>query len=230
MKPPSRILLWWDRKPKRSLSPFSGAVLAGLLFLPFIAHADCRHSKCSVDLRNAPERSTKVIIQYNADTDASDEAKVAAHGGNFKAHLHGIHAAAAEMTPSQIEALAADKKILRITLDHPVGGRFAPGPGGAAIESVSTTPEYTAEPINAPAVWAKGYDGTGIGVAVIDSGINPVADLAWIGRLQGGGRKSNRLHPELRAEVRWLLDKATNDPYGHGTHVAGLVGWQRRAV
>ena len=225
MKPPSRILLWWDRKPKRSLSPFSGAVLAGLLFLPFIAHADCRHSKCSVDLRNAPERSTKVIIQYNADTDASDEAKVAAHGGNFKAHLHGIHAAAAEMTPSQIEALAADKKILRITLDHPVGGRFAPGPGGAAIESVSTTPEYTAEPINAPAVWAKGYDGTGIGVAVIDSGINPVPDLAWIGPAPKGAGGNRIVYSQsfvLKSDGS--LDKATNDPYGHGTHVAGLAG------
>lgn len=136
MKPPRKTVLWWGNKPTRTANLFQGAILAGLLLLPLTAHADCRHAKCSVDLQHSPERTTEIIIQYSADTDATDEAKVAAHGGSFKAHLHGIHAAAVEMTPSQMQSLAADSKIARITLDHPVGSRFGPQP---AVESVSTS-------------------------------------------------------------------------------------------
>ena len=42
---------------------------------------------------------------------------------------------------------------------------------------VLTAANYTVEPINAPQVWAQGYNGTGIGIAIIDSGITPVDDL-----------------------------------------------------
>ena len=74
MKPPTKtILWWWERKPKRAVTLFTGTVFAGLLFLPVAAHADCHHPKCSVDLQRSPEQTTKVIIQYNADTDATDE-------------------------------------------------------------------------------------------------------------------------------------------------------------
>src|SRR5205085_4439425 len=61
-----------------------------------------------------------------------------------------------------------------------------------------------------------GYDGTGVGVAIIDSGIASSADL-------------NQSPQAGRSRIIYTRsfvpgDGSTNDKYGHGTHVAGIVG------
>nr|ANO42137.1 peptidase [Streptomyces sp. SAT1] len=62
--------------------------------------------------------------------------------------------------------------------------------------------------IGAPTAWAAGYDGTGVKVAVLDTGID-------------------KSHPDLADQViaeRNFSDSAdTTDHYGHGTHVASIV-------
>lgn len=71
--------------------------------------------------------------------------------------------------------------------------------------------------VNAPQVWAQGYTGQGVVVAIIDTGINyDHADL--VGRLWDGG-------PEYPHHGYDFSDH-DNDPmdrHGHGTHVAGTV-------
>src|ERR1700761_6217518 len=109
MSASKRTILWKSsqtggpRTLKRIWLPI--AALAAVSSFSATTHAACRHVKCSKELHDSDDRVTKVIIQYTADTNASDEANVIAHGGQFKAHLHGIHAAAAELTPSQLETL-----------------------------------------------------------------------------------------------------------------------------
>src|SRR5205823_9354380 len=61
--------------------------------------------------------------------------------------------------------------------------------------------------VKASKTWDQGYSGQGIGVAVIDTGINPVGELA--GRFAGG--------IDLTGEANMV------DSYGHGTFVAGLI-------
>src|ERR1700755_3510876 len=122
MSASKRTILWNSNrtgrpqtlKPKRLLIAPAAVVSS----FSVSAHAACRHVKCSKELHDSDDRVTPVIIQYTADTNASDEANVIAHGGHFKAHLHGIHAAAAELTPSQLDALAADEKIAHVSVDH----------------------------------------------------------------------------------------------------------------
>jgi serine protease AprX len=57
-----------------------------------------------------------------------------------------------------------------------------------------------------------GYDGSGIGVAVIDSGISGHDDLK-----DASGR--NR----IVYQANFASDSGTADAYGHGEHVAGII-------
>jgi len=66
--------------------------------------------------------------------------------------------------------------------------------------------------VNADRVWQNGITGAGIGVAVLDSGVNPDVDLT---------QPTNR----LLAAVNFAGDRGgMADAGGHGTHVAGTVG------
>ncbi|MGY1499516.1 S8 family serine peptidase [Streptomyces sp. QTS52] len=63
--------------------------------------------------------------------------------------------------------------------------------------------------IGAPTAWAAGYDGTGVKVAVLDTGIDTT-------------------HPDLASQVIAEQDfsgsaSGTSDKFGHGTHVASTV-------
>ncbi|MFG3039460.1 S8 family serine peptidase [Streptomyces sp. NPDC048330] len=63
--------------------------------------------------------------------------------------------------------------------------------------------------INAPQAWSKGFDGSGVKVAVLDTG----ADLD---------------HPDLQGRVdeakSFVAGESADDGNGHGTHVASTVG------
>ena len=67
-----------------------------------------------------------------------------------------------------------------------------------------------------------GYDGAGIGIAVIDSGV-----ASWHDDLSGTNRSSQ--YPYGNQRVRKFVDfvngrTAPYDDNGHGTHVAGIIG------
>ena len=58
-----------------------------------------------------------------------------------------------------------------------------------------------------PAVWESGYTGSGITVAVVDTGVD-------------------KGHPDLKGKVTALknfTDESSDDTVGHGTHVAGII-------
>ena len=61
--------------------------------------------------------------------------------------------------------------------------------------------------VNTPDAWSAGYDGAGVGIAVIDSGVAPVSDFS--GRL---------VQVQLPFQT-WAAD----DLHGHGTMVAGIA-------
>src|SRR5262249_6620330 len=69
--------------------------------------------------------------------------------------------------------------------------------------------------VNADVAFANGWDGTGIGVAVLDSGIGSVDDLQSDGNLNPS---------RVVYSQSFVPGSATNgDPFGHGTHVAGII-------
>jgi serine protease AprX len=70
--------------------------------------------------------------------------------------------------------------------------------------------DYYTGTIHAQVAWQLGYDGTGVGVAVIDSGIVDIPDLH--------GQQSRIIYSQD------FVGGGAVDKYGHGSHVAGIVG------
>ena len=78
------------------------------------------------------------------------------------------------------------------------------------VNSMASTTLYT----GAQAWWNAGYTGRGVDVAVIDSGVAPVAGLSGRGKVVDG--------PDLSLESQ-TPSLAHTDGYGHGTFMAGLI-------
>ncbi|HEY8473309.1 MAG TPA: S8 family serine peptidase [Natronosporangium sp.] len=62
--------------------------------------------------------------------------------------------------------------------------------------------------VGAPEAWAAGYDGTGVTVAVLDTGIDD---------------RHQDLAGKVVAAENFTTEPDTSDQHGHGTHVAGIV-------
>ncbi|MBI2165436.1 MAG: S8 family peptidase [Chloroflexi bacterium] len=111
-----------------------------------------------------------------------------------------VNGASGQLKPAAIKALSKNPNVQYISYDGVIGQQ--------SLFSGDMV-DYAAL-VNAPAAWAKGYTGAGVGVAVLDSGIQPNADL---------GLGSDR----IVASVNLASDTAL-DPGGHGTHIAGIIG------
>src|SRR5256714_8582366 len=152
---------------------------------------------------SAAPASPAVTVVVQARPAAADGAadSVARLGGHVEAALPIIDGFSATLPADRVAALAADSDVVAVTPNRPITltGQYGEGSGGASAV-------YT-DAVRASKTWDQGYSGNGVGVAVIDTGINPVGDLA--GKVVGG--------IDLTAEQNNL------DGYGHGTFVAGLI-------
>lgn len=134
-----------------------------------------------------------VIIGFK---DKPDAALVKAYGGDVKQEYTIISAIAADMPVKALNGLLNNPKIEIIELD-------------AEVHAMGQVTPWGIKRIQAPAVHANSIDGTGINVAILDTGID-------------------YSHPDLAANYKGGYDfvNTDNDPMddaGHGTHVAGTV-------
>lgn len=219
-------------------SPIRISLLRGLFLLTatgaFAAPPAKPHSKISQDAASAtPDKMLSVIIQYKQDPGVVEENTIAAHGGSLTGRMHTIHAHAVNLRRSELDALANDPNVTYISIDRKLAARGGPAP---TVQSVMTSAEYTSEPINAPQVWAKGYLGTNIGVALIDSGVAPNPDLNTLPPAYIVGQPAALQFPKVAGMVapaqngRIVYSQNfvpgamdATDQYGHGTHIAGLI-------
>lgn len=106
----------------------------------------------------------------------------------------------ADLTPAAATSVAANDEVLRMSVD-------------AVIRSFGTAATYLSgnRLLATEALLPRQYSGANIGVAVIDSGFLPSADF---GKITASYIFNNGL----------AIKQGPKDPYGHGTHVAGLIG------
>ena len=127
---------------------------------------------------------------------------IVALGGKLGVELPLIGARAAELPDSSILTLANSLLVQRIALDRPIGGSLERT--GAAIGASSVRRE-------------TGLDGRGVGVALIDSGVT-----SWHDDLTAAGSTATQ---RIARFVDFVNNGASPyDDFGHGTHVAGIVG------
>ena len=182
--------------------------LSVILVLMAAGSAFADDSKISPDLKPLlanPANKVTVIVQYNSPPQTCTSSGllgglictvVNITGGVVNGVFNLINAVSATLSAGDIIPLSNQSNVTYISLDRPLKASL----------------DYTAATVNAPYAWSSGWDGTGVGIAVIDSGVY--------------------LHPDLRAANssqsrvvyrQSFIGGVQNDDYGHGTHVAGIV-------
>jgi serine protease AprX len=144
--------------------------------------------------------SLVVVRAVNVAALGSVDSLIQASGGTLGRRLSIIDGRAARVPNASLPSLANSALVRHLSLDRFVLGAM----------------ERTAKTIGADAVRSQlGFDGSGIGVAVIDSGVTP-----WHDDLADPAAVTQR--------VAYFVDfvngaQARYDDNGHGSHVAGII-------
>ena len=208
-----RLEKWF--KPFVIVLVAASLLLGPLAILPMYSQA-ASPEKISPDLRalvasNAPDL-VPVIVQMNTASAASTLAvdvkpelkakgKIEKEGGVPEKSLGIVEGASGLVSATRLAALSADPDVRYISRDVTLRPTGSPYSGDMV--------DY-ARALKAQDVWEKGISGSGVTVAVLDSGVVPSE--------YGIERK------RILASVD-LVGGSQNyhDPGGHGTHVAGII-------
>jgi serine protease AprX len=152
-----------------------------------------------------PDALVRVIVQKMAGAPGVEE-QVSALGGQVLQDLSIINAFSAEMTAQAAVELARSGSVRWVSLDAPMANQ-SQNYGPPAPTTTVPTDNFFLDSMRVRDVWNMGLDGSGIGVAVIDSGISTDTDF--------------RTNPKVY--VFATNSKSATDIYGHGTHVAGII-------
>ncbi|MGC2059668.1 MAG: S8 family serine peptidase, partial [Candidatus Sulfotelmatobacter sp.] len=181
--------------------------LVVLLLAGTLAYAN--NSKIAPELQNyPPTQQANIIVQYAPGTQVNCSGllglvdcllnDILKLGGTILGDLPLVNGVVAQLDGNGIVSLSNQSNVVYISPDR------------ALTPALSNA----APAINAFSAWQSGYTGAGIGVALVDSGISSHPDL------NGGSRGGSRV---AYSQSFLPSNSSTNDQYGHGTHVAGLI-------
>lgn len=147
-----------------------------------------------------------VILRVTAEF---DEADLVAMGARVTSRWPFIQSIGADLPAGSQTSLASVRGVRAVIPDSPViATTTGLLDGGSLVNSYNET-------VKAPSVWGLGYDGTGVTIAVVDTG------LTW-----GAGTD---LGERVKASTSVnTLSLGHHDEYGHGSHVAGIIAGDGR--
>lgn len=145
--------------------------------------------------------SVSVLVSELPGAASSVERAVAGLGGRVVRHLRVIDGFAARLPAAGVAALRETPGVRWVSPDEQVHLEAQYGQDSGVASAVYT------DVIRASKVWGMGVNGSGVNVAVIDTGVNTSGDLA-----------GQVLHAE-----DFTSEQDNQDNYGHGTFVAGLI-------
>ncbi len=162
-----------------------------------------------------------VIITVTPGAEADVINAVTQSGGSVKSQHPSINSVAADIDGASVASLASHG-VVAITMDHTVH-LTAAGKGKKAKASSSLDPNAPQDmgvstlrlslglSEGSAANLSSGINGSGVGIAIIDSGIVPSADLPHVGPFYDFTQTGK------------AVQSAPYDDLGHGTHIAGLI-------
>ena len=157
-------------------------------------------SKLAQDLTAVPggKSDVDVIIQFSPGKGDKGKSDAAGQGGALKRHFGITNSALYRMPVKALAALSKNPNVAYIAPDRALNGSM----------------QYAEPTVRADIANSYGWNGMGIGVAIIDSGV--MASHPDFTNEPGQSRV-------VYAESFVAGDPSTNDAFGHGTHVAGIV-------
>lgn len=171
-------------------------LISSSLMLAALATAADRKIARDLDRSNS-DSTVDVIVQFRHTPTDAHHAKVLNRGGQLRSTLDLVKGGAYSVPASALKNLSEDPEVTYISADHAVHG----------------TLDYAMPAVGANLAHAAGWDGSGIAVAVLDSGVSNHPDLTV-----AKGPKSRIVYN------RSFVGPGHDDHYGHGTHVAGIIG------
>ncbi|WP_189110884.1 S8 family serine peptidase [Streptomyces camponoticapitis] len=155
------------------------------------------------EYREIADGGAPVLVRYTAD-DAAAQRRLRADTDAKVRALPSVDSDAVVLAPGEAAPAWA---ALTDTADRTT--ELAPGVASLRLDRVMTAALDVSVPqIGAPGQWEAGFDGTGVKIAVLDTGIDST-------------------HPDLAGQVvaerNFSTDTELQDANGHGTHVASTA-------
>ena len=145
---------------------------------------------------STPTGMVDIIVQFKTQPNAEALNRVRA-AGDVRRQYRAIPAIHMTVPVSMIERIASNPLVVYVSPDR----------------TTTSSLDITTQSVYANQFWSSGFDGTGIGVAVIDSGITSKLDL-W---------NADHSRSRIVFSESFVPGLEASDDYGHGTHVAGIV-------
>ena len=156
-----------------------------------------------------PARPVELIVQAAPGvTGAGLQRAVGRAGGRVERELRLIGGVVTTVPAAAAQRLALDPAVRAVSLNARIAETGMPDPGALATA-------YN-QSIRADQAWEGGHTGRGISVALIDTGVQ--GDLPDF-RRPGSGESRVGVSAVVNPEAQ-----NAQDGFGHGTHVAGLIG------
>lgn len=171
-----------------------------LLFTLIAVQIAFAGTKLSPDLPTSGFQLVEVIVQFtgsNQPNNYNNNVNLFALNGQIKTKLPAINAVHMTLPAWALPFLQSIPSVKYISPNR----------------TLKRTLDITTQSVNANLAWNLGWDGTGVGVAVIDSGITPKHDLT--------AAAGNSRIVYSQSFISGVTDPT--DAYGHGTHVAGII-------
>jgi hypothetical protein len=170
------------------------------------------HARVAPDLAEAargksPAERVRLILRVNGSEASDLERTIVELGGRVRGHYRFVGQMVVELPIGAVAALSESSSLEYIAPDRPVNGltsHLQVTTGASQVYPLSGTLLSS---------WTSlDVDGTGVGVAVVDSGIDPdLFDLSYSGKKR------------VLVSVDFVGRGSSDDPYGHGSHVAGII-------